>query len=443
MSDASNCHTAARRSRLNILLVIVMVAGTLGAGLGWRAYAAPAVPGTATSMVIPCIAVGPDYLSPDYPSPYDVAASTWLYFSGTITSARLIAYEFNAGGTYGRHIYINGTKIGSATGTRGGEQMCRGFEGQQPLSWNIPPNLITQGQNVIRITIDPAQTTERSWGLSRVQIEVTGIDVEGRHYKQVTVPSNYVNNWTGYANEGTYTQIMEPQGYDASQPTPLLIGIHGYLDNGESIMWDFHNAANAKGWLMAAGDLHGEVYTDYYENAPLTHELRAATGKRVLSSRAAQQDIIDILNYMQTHYNVDPTRIYLAGYSMGGITTLVTSARLADTFAAVVDDSGPTDLAQWDVENAASSDPSINIKSYHIQTETGTYSASAHLPVQKRLPTDYPFEYDRRTALNYAANFKHLPLLIMYPASDTKVPPHHSTDMYLNCLLYTSPSPRD
>ena len=60
---------------------------------------------------------------------------------------------------------------------------------------------------------------------------------------------------------------------------------------------------------------------------------------------------------MRAHYNVDPMRIYLAGYSMGGMTALVTGARLADAFAAVVDDSGPTDLAQWEVETSESPDP--------------------------------------------------------------------------------------
>ncbi len=82
------------------------------------------------------------------------------------------------------------------------------------------------------------------------------------------MPSNYFNNWASYADEGTYTQIMEPQGYDASKPAPLLIGVHGYLDSGLDIMWDYHDAANAKGWLLAAGDLHGEVYSAYYEQQP-------------------------------------------------------------------------------------------------------------------------------------------------------------------------------
>ena len=224
MSKPSLGIVAARRGRLNLgkaalnaLLVALLLTGTLGAGLAWRVHATPAAPGTASSMVIPCIAVGPDYLDAAHPSPYDVSAETFLAWSGTITSARLVAYEFNAGGTFGRHIYVNGTKIGSATGTRGSEPMCRGFEGRQPLTWNIPPSLIIQGQNAVRITIDPAQTAEQSWGLSRVQIEVSGVDVNGRRYSQVTVPSTYNNNWTGYANEGTFTHIMEPQRYDANR----------------------------------------------------------------------------------------------------------------------------------------------------------------------------------------------------------------------------------
>ncbi len=387
-------------------------------------------------MVIPCIAVGPDYLGAEHASPYDVSAETFLTWSGTLTSAQLVAYEFNAGGSYGRYIYINGVKIGSATGTRGGEPLCRGFKGRQPLTWDIPPSLLIQGQNSVRITIDPGQTGERSWGLSRAQIEVSGTDVDGRHYSQVTVPSTYNNNWTDYADEGTYTHIMEPQGYDNSRPTPLLIGVHGYQSSGQDSLSDYHNAANAKGWLVAAGDLHGEVFSDYYESAPVTHQLYPATGKRVLSARAAQQDIIDILNYMGAHYNVDPTRIYLAGHSMGGLTGLVTAARLADVFAAVVSDSGPTDLAQWEVETSESPDPVNPVISYHIRTETGTYTTSTHKPLQQRYPSHYPYEYERRTALNYAANFKHVPLLIMYPASDTKVLPHHSTDMYLQAQQY-------
>lgn len=422
--------------RLNLLLTFALLAGVLSGARAAHVAAMPQVTGTATSTVLPCLAVGPDYLGADHPSPYAVEQELWLNWTGTITSARVIGYEFNAGGSYGRFIYVNGTQVGQATGQAGGEPMCRGFEGRQPQTWPITnPDILAQGRNVVRITLDPT-LLDKSWGLSRVQIEVSGTGVDGRHYSQVSVPSTYFDNWAGYANEGTYTQIMQPQGYNPDTPTPLLIGIHGYGDSGLDIMLDYHDAAAAHGWLVAAGDLHGEVFSNYYEVNPTTYKLRPQTGKRVLSARAAQQDIADILGYMRSHYNVDPTRIYLAGYSMGGITTLVVGARFADTFAAVVDDSGPTDLAWWDYESVNSPDPINQIKSYHIRTETGTYLEPTHVTAQKRLPTDYPFEYERRSALNYAANYKHTPLLIMHPASDTKVPPHHAEDMYLNVLQY-------
>ena len=55
-------------------------------------------------------------------------------------------------------------------------------------------------------------------------------------------------------------------------------------------------------------------------------------------------------------------------------------------------------------------------------------------PCSSGIPATIPSNTTAGLALNYAANFKHVPLLIMYPASDTKVLPHHSTDMYLNVL---------
>ncbi len=109
-------------------------------------------------------------------------------------------------------------------------------------------------------------------------------------------------------------------------------------------------------------------------SSPIGHELRPATGKRVLSARAAQQDIIDILSYMRTHYNVDPTRIYLAGYSMGGMTSLVTGARLADTFAAVVTTAARRTWLNGTTRWPPALTRPITPLAANIQTETGTYS---------------------------------------------------------------------
>lgn len=400
--------------------------------------AAPAVSGSATSSVAPCLQVGSSYLATANPNAYE--QDVYLYWTGTITSARLIGYEFNAGKAAGHPIKVNGKQIGLATVTRNDQTQCRGFEGKDPISWPIADlSGLQQGKNTLRIEIDPGQTTDTSWGISRAQIEVTGVDVDGRHYRQVTVASSYFNNWQGYANEGTWTHIMEPQGYDGGQARPLLISVHGFGSTGWDSMQDYHDAANARGWLLASADLHGEVWNDFMVTDSSTGWPVAGVGRRTMGSRASQWDIADIVAYMQSHYNVDPARIYLVGHSMGGMTALLTGARYADRFAAVISDSGPTDLAAWEDETqsedpkGATENPSIN---HAIRTEAGTYKEPTHYPDQLRQAPDYPFEFERRSPIQWAANYEHLPLWILHPQSDKKVLPHHAEDMYLHAMQF-------
>ncbi|PKO21868.1 MAG: hypothetical protein CVU38_12435 [Chloroflexi bacterium HGW-Chloroflexi-1] len=423
---------------ISALSTVILVLAMSGA-LTWRAMATPQVTGLASSSVIPCLPVGPEYLGADNPNAYTFEQEVWLYWTGAVTSARLLGNEFNAGGTYGRFIYVNGTQIGQATGTRGAEMLCRGFEGREVQSWPIAnPAILQQGRNVIKITLDPT-LADKSWGLSRAQIEVTGTDVNGRHYRQVTVPSSYFNNWSSYQNEGTWTHIMTPSSYDPARPTPLLIAMHGYGSDGLEVLLEYHDAAESRGWLLASADYHGEVWYPLSTLDAATFEFRAGTtGRRNMGSRAMQWDILDIVNYVQAHYNVDPARIYLVGHSMGGMTALLASARWADRFAAIVSDSGPTDLVHWEKEtqfpDGATANASANAA---IRAETGTYTSAEHRPVASRVPDDYPFEYERRSPVNYAANFKHLPLLILHPQDDQKVLPPHAEDLYLLASQYS------
>lgn len=435
-SRASAKRFSGLRAALALLVIAAAVLALVGPAL---TRAAPAVSGSATSSVAPCLQVGSAYLSTANPNVYE--QDVYLYWTGTVTSARLVGYEFNAGKAAGHPIKVNGKQIGLATVTRNDQTQCRGFEGKEALAWPISDlSILKQGRNTLRIEIDPSQTTDTSWGISRAQIEVTGVDVDGRHYRQVTVPSTYFNNWQGYANEGTWTHIMEPQGYDGSRPTPLLISIHGFGSNAWESMQDYHDAANARGWLLASADLHGEVWNDFMVTDSATGWPVAGVGRRTMGSRASQWDIADIVSYMQSRYNVDPTRIYLVGHSMGGMTALLTGARFTDRFAAVISDSGPTDLAAWEDETqsdpkGATENPSINAA---IRTETGVYKEPTHYPDNERprQAPDYPFEYERRSPVQWAANYQHLPLWILHPQSDKKVLPHHAEDMYLHALQY-------
>ena len=402
--------------------------------------AAQVVVNSATSSVVPCLQVGAAYLGQSAtPNVYE--QDVHLSWTGTITSARLIGYEFNAASIKGHLIKVNGVLIGRATGQRNAETQCRGFEGLQPLSWPIsdPTILNNGGRNTLRIEIDPGLTEDTSWGISRAQIEVTGIGVDGRHYTQVTIPSSYFNNWSSYRNEGTWTHIMTPPGYDGNTRAPLLITAHGFGSNGADVMAGYQDVAAARGWLMASADYHGEVWNYFYEPDYATGLPEPGIGRRTFGSRASQWDILDILNHMEANYNVDPARVYLAGHSMGGMTALLAGARWADRFAAVISDSSPTDLVAWEDETdpdpanlGATPNGPINV-AMHI--ETGVYSLPNHSPYQPRRPYHYPFEYERRSPLYWAANYQHLPLWILHPDSDLTVLPHHAEDLYRRAVL--------
>lgn len=434
-----------RRSSSIAVVITILLSLMAGAGL-LRAGAMPRANGYATSSVIDCLPVGKDYLEPDHqPSPYWIEQTVVLNWTGTATAAQLVAYEFNAGGTWGHDIYVNGHKIGTATATRNSETLCRGFEGKEPLTWPIDPSWLVQGENKIKITVESV-LADQSWGLSRAQIKVTGPDVGGPRWTQVTVPSTYYFNWKSlvqgtwkpYQNEGTWTHIRIPAGYDPDTPAPLLIAAHGFNGNGMEMMRIFAEPAEARGWLMAAADYHGEV-NDGFFTLGSSGEPYIKVGAQTMGSRASQYDILDIVNYMKANYSVDASRVYLVGHSMGGLTALMAGAKWPHVFAAVVSDSGPTELAEWEYDTRLTDPPGMTPNgaiNTAIQRETGAFFPDTHLLRQMRRPYMYGFEYARRSPQQFALNFKHLPLLLQHPESDTKVHRHHAEDMYLKVTYH-------
>ena len=194
--------------------------------------------------------------------------------------------------------------------------------------------------------------------------------------------------------------VQIPSSYQASQPTSLLVALHGWGDTRWTALGDYGAEANQAGWLLAAPDMHGEH--NPYPRPPSEHPL---------ASRASQQDVLDTIQWVQQRYNVDPSRIYLTGQSMGGQIALVTAAKNQGLFAAVVDDRGPTELAQWYEESPVWRKLLIE-EEVGGPPDDGTY-----------------FEYQRRSPITFARNLGSTPLRIYHAQQDTVVFPHHSSDM--------------
>ena len=64
-------------------------------------------------------------------------------------------------------------------------------------------------------------------------------------------------------------------------------------------------------------------------------------------SPAAQQDILDAVNWTEAQYDVDQRHVYLLGFSGGGFVSMIMAHRYPDVWAGVSEWSGISDLAAW------------------------------------------------------------------------------------------------
>lgn len=343
--------------------------------------------GIVTSTDTGCMAAG-------YGESDVLEADVYVAWSGTVTSAKLVGDEFNV--NWRSDIFLNNTLIGQSildpSGSTNGTY-CTPLPGATQ-EWAIDPTLVQPGLNRIRLTagIRPNGLPDE-WGMSNVHLVLQGDTLVGTQVVDFTFASSY--------DGSTQPAVVQaPTSYQPTQPTPLLIALHGWGDSRWAALDDFGLAANTAGWLVAAPDMHGE-------NTPVL----LPPYDHPLASRASQQDILDTLTWVKARYNVDPNRIYLTGESMGGQIALITAAKNPGVFAAAVDARGPTDLARWHFE-------SVSWRQLSIEDELGGP------PNQVTA-----FEYDRRSPISYARNFAHIPLRLYHGTEDTTVLPYHSEDM--------------
>ena len=108
-----------------------------------------------------------------------------------------------------------------------------------------------------------------------------------------------------------YTVYL-PAGYDPAKKYPLIVALHGYTDN------DWNTAHN-----LAVYEPQNYVIAAPYE--------RGDVGYRT----AAEQDVLDVLDLVESLYSIDTDRVYLAGWSMGGMGTWRIGELYTDRFAAI------------------------------------------------------------------------------------------------------------
>ncbi len=140
------------------------------------------------------------------------------------------------------------------------------------------------------------------------------------------------------ANEIMPYRVYVPKGYTASKPMPLVIALHGLGANEDSFFDSYERLgpklAEQYGALMAAPL---GFRRDGFYGANLMSAGDAASRKRVEYS---EKDVLEVLRLMKANYNVDDSRIYLMGHSMGAIGTWALGSKYPETWAALVAFSG-------------------------------------------------------------------------------------------------------
>ena len=122
-------------------------------------------------------------------------------------------------------------------------------------------------------------------------------------------------------------RIFVPNGYDASKPTPLVVALHG-MGGDENSMFSGYD-----GVLEPAAQKHGFIVVCPKGRQPAS-----------MYRGSAEQDVMDVIVEVRRDYDIDASRIYLMGHSMGGYGTWSVAMDHPDLFAAIGPISGGGDI---------------------------------------------------------------------------------------------------
>jgi poly(3-hydroxybutyrate) depolymerase len=291
-------------------------------------------------------------------------------------------------------IFLNGVQVGttptfSVENCECNETQARGYR----LSFPFDLALLNSGPSYANvITFTNAANPWDSVKIYNAHIVMVGqITSTSRAYFTVGL------DYDGTAIKGG---AQLPIGYNPAMATPLLVSLPGTGEDKDNALIRYMTKANEMGWLLASLDMRRGWPS---VSAKLSRS----------PSLLVQGDVMNLVAYMQAHYNVDPTRIYIAGFSAGAGMAVTIAAKYPDVFAGVLDYAGPTDYAEWYAER-------LDIAT-ELQSEFGG------------TPTNN-FEFPRRSSRWLARNLRYVPMRIVHGTADDRVLFTQSSRLYYEAM---------
>src|SRR5262249_40640481 len=125
--------------------------------------------------------------------------------------------------------------------------------------------------------------------------------------------------------------LYVPKSYDPAKPTPFLVSLHG--------AWSNHLLTRRR--TFGLGNRPGESDYEAIRNEVEFPEVDFivltpyARGEIAGYNGIAEADVLRVMDDVARAYNVDPDRVHLTGYSMGGGGTWHLGLRYPDRFASI------------------------------------------------------------------------------------------------------------
>ena len=182
---------------------------------------------------------------------------------------------------------------------------------------------------------------------------------------------------------------------------PLLVVLHSWsTDWRQNIGVPYAKFAARNGWAFIHPDFRG----------PYRRPEAAA-------SDLVAQDIVDAVEYAKQHADVDTSRIYLAGFSGGGMTALAMAARRPELWAGVLAWAPVVDLPAWYEHNATR---------FPKRRYAGDVAAVCGGPPRPGAPAYDECRKRSPIALLDGARLSGVPIYIATGVRDDIVPPDHT-----------------
>ncbi len=223
------------------------------------------------------------------------------------------------------------------------------------------------------------------------------------------------------ATQGTRKfDLYVPDSYDPNFPTPLVITLHGYsaLPSQIAQVSHWNDLADEDGFIVLYPQGSGSP----------TQWLTSGLPENGLPADADVTFISGLIDTLESEYNIDPTRIYVNGHSMGGGMSHVLACALADRVAAVGSVAGAFSYPE---ELCNPSRPVPFIAFHGTQDMTVAYDnkmTSAYGPAYPSIPS-FMEDWSKR---NHCAGSAELPL-----EGDVSITRYTRCDQNAEVILYS------